>query len=121
MATNILDYFRSSHEYITYTPHDNECVYRVDGHFTGEIMSKVEFRSLLKCFMSLGYVPKKTCGLDGSFALQKRGLYRWLLSKHDIPSFAMVRSVTVFPPNHLGVGSPLSYSIDFISVIGNLK
>lgn len=121
MATNILDFFRSSHEYITYTPCDNECFYRSNGHFTGELVSKVEFRSLLKAFMSLGYVPKQSCGLNASYALQKRGLFRWLLSKHDIPSFALVRSITVFPPNHYGPGSPVSYMIDFVSVVGNLK
>lgn len=61
----------------------------------------------------LGYTPSSNCDEHSAYALQKRAFFRWLISKHDIPSFAMV--------HHIFIDEDGWYSIEFASVMGNLK
>lgn len=77
-------------------------------------VNKTTFRKFLtNVLRPLGYMPSENCDEYAAYALQKRCFFRWLLSKHNIPSFALV--------HHIFIDSTGWYSLEFSPVISNLK
>lgn len=77
-------------------------------------VSKSDFRKFMAtCLRTHGYIPTANCDEYAPYALQKRCFFRWLISKHDIPSFGLV--------SHIFIDSDGWYSIQFSPVCSNLK